>query len=792
MITNYLKVALRNIWKHKLVSTINTLGLAIGIASAGLAYLYIQHELSYDRMHDRDGLIYYFTTSINNAVNTPGTPAPLPLALEEILPGVTSAMRLEEREIFIQAGMEVFKENALVADSNFFSFFDLKPEESTPSPLSHLNNIVLTRAMSKRYFGREEARGEVLQVILDGERIPFKVTGIINDPESNSSLDYQFVIPMALLYKDRANEMDDWGSLPCSGFIRLRNQEDLAAVELQLKEFELTRYDSSQGAVFDFQIHRFKDYHLGHGMQLNALKAPVNPKYLVIFGLIALIVLVMACFNFMNLSNALGSQRMTEIGVRQVLGAGRQQLIRQFLTESLTLSLLSMIISLILIDFALKFLPALLDVHLEVNLFSVESALPMILIVLLTGLMAGLYPSLLLSGLKPTSIFKPGNQFGGSNTVTRGSLLFQFTISTGLLAAAIIMFQQQQFLRHQSLGFDQEKVIVIANQVNLQDRQDSDRRHEVYSKMVRSLSGIDQVSGVSNSFARGNRAQFIQGENGEYEIVYEYRIEPTYLELLNIPLVQGRNFLKDSEEDREKSIIVNEEFLRHYEIKNPIGYILPEKFESMAGSRIIGVTHDFHFGSLKSEIYPLMLHMRTNVPFQHLLVKVNAENVGNTLQELKKSWREVNPDKPFEFYFLDEDIQRQYAGEERWSKVTRAATGMAMIITFCGLFGLISLSLTRRRKEISIRKILGSSVSELVLLFARDFMSLLIISSSIAIPIVWYIMVGWLRNFAYGVTIQWWVFLISASAMILIIVLNLVYHGIRASEVDPVESLRNE
>lgn len=793
MLRNYLKVAIRNIWKYKLVSIINTLGLAIGIAFAGLAFLFIRHEISFDKAHDPEALIYYITSTVNNSINIPGAPGPVTIDLQETLPGVTAGLRMEEKEFFIRSGSEVFKEKTLVVDTNFFDFFNIPVGEGDDhTVLSQINNMVLTRDMAKKYFGHEDIVGELLEVILSGEKENFRVAAVAENPPSNSSLDFDFILPINAVYKNNSQPLQDWHALPFSGFIRVRSTEDLAEVENQLQDYSLTKYDSTQGSVFDFHLSGFQDYHLGYGMDLNGLKTRTNLKYLIIFGLIALIVLAMACFNFMNLTNALGSQRLTEIGVRQVLGAGRKQLMRQFLVESVTLSAVAMVFAFFLIDFAAKLLPDFFDLRIQIDWLSPATILPILLLVVLTGLLAGLYPSVLLSRLKPHSIFKSVAQFGGNNLVTRGSLVFQFTISIGLLACAVIMFQQQQFLKHENLGFTQDQILVIDNQVDFTNLPESERRFQLYDDMITNLPGIEKIAGVSNSFTRGNRAQIIQDKKGGYEFIYEYRIDPDYLDLLNIQLTAGRNFLKDSEEDRNNSIIVNRAFVDQYEIENPLQYVLPERFEAMAGAKIIGVTDNFHFGSLKSKVYPMMMHMRTNVAFQHLLAKLNTNDISNTVYHLKKAWQEVNPERPFEFYFLDEDIQRQYEAENRWSAVTRIATVMAIIITIFGLFGLISLSLSKRTKEISIRKILGSSIPDLIFLFSRDFLFLLLVSFLIAVPVVWLIMDQWLENFAYGISVQVWVFFLSGLLIMLISLLTITYHGFRAAQADPVNSLRNE
>ena len=798
MIKNYLKLAFRSFWKQKLTTGINIFGLSFGIACASLAYVFIQHERSFDQFHDEADHIHWFYVNINKTFNVSASPGPLAPELVKTFPEVTEGLRVTDQSVFIQSGNEIFKEKVLFADPNFFSFFQFPLEVGTKeSALSDIHSIVLTEEMARKYFGRRNPVGETLPIIFNDQETLFRVTGIAQNPPSNSSIQFSFVLPIQFEFKDNPEELDSkWTSMPVASFVRFREMEDLNGFTQKLENFTNTKYEEVEGVEagsYQFMMNALSDYHLNNRMSSGGMIPPGEPKYVRILAIIAFLILLVACFNFMNLSNAKSSQRLTEVGVRQVLGAQPRQLRIQFLTESVLVSLLSLSVAIVLLEFLLPFSTSLFEYPLKFNWWTPQIFLPLLGIALITGLLAGSYPAYLLSKLNIIKTFKSEFKIGGNNWVTKSSLVFQFALSIGLLACTGIMMQQQKFISNKNLGFNQDQIVVIPTQVKYEDQIDSRRFVNQYRNAVQSFDGVVQVAGVSNSFNKGNRGQFIKDEEGVQDIIFEYGVEPQYIDLLGLELLEGRNFSEDIQEDKERAIIVNEAFRQKYQVEDIASYQFPSYFgENYANTQIIGVVKDYHFNHLRTSIKPMYLSMNEHIGLQHILVKIKPEQVQNTLSQLKGAWQEIRSDRPFELSFLDDDLQQQYLSETRWSNVLSGASILAIFIAFLGLFGLVALVLNQRTKEIGIRKVLGASMHHIVGLLSKDFLQLVGIALLIAAPLAWYFMDQWLQNFAYRVDIQWWVFMLSGLIVVGIAFITISLQSVKAATANPVESLRNE
>lgn len=796
MLKNYLKIAFRAFAKRKLTSTINIIGLSIGIASAGLGFVFIRHELSYDRFHDEAEQIFWLSAAVENKINIASTPGPLAPQLRENFPEVTEALRLEQHELLIQSGNEYFKENAHFVDPNFFSFFSFDLLEGDPaSVLMAPNALVLSAAMAHKYFGRLSPVGKSLKLSYQGKEVLFTVSGVAADPPGNSSLQFRLLLPLQFLYQEQPDNLASaWNSFPVTSFIRLRAGSDIGQLKQSLPDFVAGALpdDLFGDEKLIFQVRSLQDYHLRDQYLANGLTAPADMTYVRIMGIIATLILLVACLNFMNLANAQGSGRLLEVGVRRVLGAGRRQLIGQFLSEAVVTSLLALCSGILLINLSLPFIAQITGFPLEINWMSIQVILPLLGIAILTGLVAGFYPSVLLSRLQAAQTFRSDLKTGGNNLVTRGSLIFQFAISIGLLSCTFIMYQQQQFIRDHHLGFDQETTVVIPTQFGYKEAEASQRLVSQYKNEIAELPGVQRVSGVSNSFDRGNSAVFIKQEDGSQLPVFFYSVDSDYLPLLNIELVQGSNFSAGTTPGASQAVIVNEAFLRQFNIMDPDTYLLPEEFRDFANAHILGVVKDYNYMNLKTDIQPLILRQKQDALLGHMLVKISPREVDATLAALKAGWQKVNPAKPFEFSFLDEDVQRQYLIESRWNKAISGAAVLAILIACLGLFGLIALILAERTKEIGIRKILGASIGEISWLISRQFILLLVIAAMLAIPAAWWAMQRWLEDFAYKIDLQVVVFVAALGVTLVIALLTMGLQSAKAAMQNPAEALRNE
>lgn len=779
-----------------MTSAINMTGLSIGIACASLGFVFIQHELSYDRFHRESDQIYWLSASIKNKINLSSTPGPLSYQLNEQFSEVTEYFRFENDEILVRSGNEFFKESAHFVDPNFFSFFNFQLlDGSSDQVLSKPNGLVLTEAMAIKYFGRVSPIGKSLRISYQGKDEIFEVTGVAANPPANSSLQYTFLAPLSFLYQDDPEVLvSKWDNFPMTSFVRIRDKQDLNSLREKLPAFIASniKIDGMEENSLLFQLRSLEDYHLKDQYLANGLTPPATMTYVRILGIIALLILVVACLNFMNLANAQGSGRLREVGVRRVLGAARPQLIGQLLTESVLMSVFSLGLGIILIEIALPLITEVTGFPLSFNWLTPGVIFPLIGIAIVTGILAGLYPSLLLSRLNAVQTFKSSFKAGGDNLVTKGGLVFQFALSIGLLSCTFVMYQQQQFIKNRNLGFEQEQIVVIPTQTTFQEAAQSRRVVEQYKNEVLANPNVLQAAGVSYSFDRGNAALFVDEEDGSQVPVFFYNIDQDYIPLLDITMAEGSNFNTDSPENPDKSLIVNEAFLRHFGIDQIEEYQLPEKFSDLANARIIGVVKDYHYLNLKSEIRPLILQMKKDAHFGYILVKIGPGKVDETLAQLQSNWQKISPSKPFEFSFLDEDIQRQYLVEARWNKAITGAAVLAILIACLGLFGLIALILSERTKEIGIRKILGASIPDIAWLISRQFVVLVMIAALIAIPIAWWTMQQWLENFAYKIDIPVLLFFLALGVTLIIALLTTGIQSAKAATQNPVDALRYE
>lgn len=794
MLKNYLKIALRSFGKQKLTTSINIIGLSIGIACACLGYLFVQHELSYDRFHQDQENIFWLSSTINSNFNLASTPGPLAVDLQKSFPEVTEAQRLIDQEVMIQAGNEFFKEKAHFVDANFFEFFsfDLQRGDKATA-LKTKNALIVTADMAQKYFGRSNPIGQSLSLQLKGREVISTITAVAENPPENSSLAFTFLLPLETLFQDEPNVLvNDWNQFPLTNFIRLRSTEDVASIQEKLPAFIEQKMGADTETNYTFNLHALNCYHLYDGSSANGLKEPADLSYIKILGVIAIMILLVACFNFMNLANAQGSKRLLEVGVRRVLGAERKQLLGQFLSESVLLSFISLGCGILLLELMLPMISQLTGFPLKIDWTQPAVFLPIIGISVLTGLLAGAYPAILFSRLKAVQTFKSEFRAGGNNWVTKGSLIFQFALSIGLLSCTFIMYQQQQFIKEKNLGFDKEEIVVIPTQFNYQEKDQTERFVQQFKQEIMAYPTVRSAAGVSYSFNRGNAGIFLREEDGSNSLIFQYEVDPDYLSTLSINLVEGRNFAADQLSDRDNALIVNEAFLDKYDITSIIGYKLPEKFEQLADREIIGVVKNYNFLDLKSEIRPMVWQFPKQPYYKYILAKISPDAVDQTISQLRNSWQSSQPDRPFEFFFLDEDIQQQYQTEERWQKAISGAAVLAIVIACLGLFGLIALILIERTKEIGIRKVLGASVSAITWLVSRQFVLLLLMAALLAIPVSWWAMQNWLEDFAFRIDIQVFVFLLAVGSTLLIALLTTALQSIKAATRNPVEALRYE
>ena len=799
ILKNYVKVAFRSFWRQKLTTSINIFGLTLGIACAGLAYIFMKHELSYDKFHQQSDTIYTFMTRFRGDVNFMSTPGPLAHSLVETFPEVKDGIRLQGKKILVQSNKALFNEEILLTDANFFDFFDFELLEGDKNKVfDAVNSLVITKEKALKYFGSKNPIGALLQLQIDDKLTDFVVSGIAANPPSNSSIQFDFLVPIQAGFKEQPNRLTvNWKDFGVQTFIRLQHKNQFETFAEKLPAFCSAKYagekeETTDKIVADYKFlpQPFDDFHFNgfSDIGITAGGKMINIKRL---GWIGLLILIVACFNFMNLSNAKSSQRLKEVGVRKVLGARKFQLKKQFMVEVMLISLLALVLAVLFMDYSLPYIENLTAYALEIDWWNAGIFMPLLGIALLAGLLAGFYPAFLLSNLKVVDTFKSTFKIGGNNWATKGSLIFQFAVAVGLLSSTLIMYQQQQFISNKNLGYTTEEVVVIPFQIPYDEKEKGAKLLRQYKQEINQIGEVQQISGVSWSFTKGNAASFIKGEDGKTEFLTFYRVESAFIPLMEMEVVKGRNFRPAEEGTEKKKVIVNEAFLKKYEVLQPIGYKLPAKFQDFVDATIIGVVKDFNFENLRKSIKPVLLTTETGY-IGNALVKIKPGNTKNTLAQLESNWQKINPTTPFKFSFLDEDVQRQYEGESRWNRVFSGATIFTILIACLGLFGLIALTLAERTKEIGVRKILGASIFNITWMVARQLVVLLLLAAVIAIPVVFYGMQEWLSNFAYRIDMPWFIFLAAIGLTAFLALFTTVIQSVKAALKNPVDALRTE
>ncbi|MGH7597712.1 MAG: ABC transporter permease [bacterium] len=800
MFKNYLRIAIRNLLKHKAYSCINLFGLALGLACCILLANLILSELSYDKFHAKAARIHRVILALKGKTGYT-TPAPLAPALENQIPEIEKAVRFWSNQAVVRYDEKMFVEPVLFADPAFLEMFSFPLAQGhAAQALMDPNSVVLSTDVAEKYFGNENPIGKVLTFDLGNETQALAVTGVLLPMPENSSLKFDFLLPFEKTELVLGQGfLQNWGSFDPNAFVLLADENQTATTEAKFTAFVGKNLggllEAEKLSLNDFQIklQSFTAYHLGAIGGGNGLSARGNPTSLLILSGIALAILLIACFNFAILSLGRSSARFKEFGMRKVLGAERQQLFKQFIFETLVLSLLALILGMGAAEACAPKFGNLADRTLA---FGYEQWLFWAVLtglMFFTGLVAGGYPAWRFSKLQATEVFKNKLKFGGKNLFTKSLVVTQFVLSVSLITITLLMAQQFRFVSHKDLGFDKEQIVVIPTRAGFQKIEQGDR---IFNFMKNELAGhpnIVAVTAMSLSFARGLSSTGVE-KDGKTVEVFHYRLDYDVIATLGMQLTAGRNFSREISTDAAQAVIVNESFVKEFELDSPVGQTFT-KFQSRAipaNPTIIGVVKDFHFQSLRSAIQPAVLYMRPAAPLSHLLVKIAPHEVSASLSLIEQKWKAANPSQPFDFSFLDEDIDRQYRAEKRLEAIVTFAAVFAIFISCLGLFGLVSFAAEQRTKEIGIRKVLGASVEQMVVLLSRDITRLVLIAVIAATPISYFFIKRWLQNFVYKIDIGVGIFVLAGALALMISWLTVSYQSVKAALANPVESLRYE
>ncbi len=799
MIKNYVKTSLRSFRRHPGYAAINLTGLALGIGCCILALLFLRHEVTYDQFHENIDDIYRLTARFNRTITMTVVPDPLVPAAVETIPEITNGTRMWESRAIVRQGNMLHEETATYVDPAFFEVFSF-PMLSGNAALDSQDALLLTPVMAEKYFGRADPVGEVLELRLGDAFRAFTVAGVTEAAPENSTISFDILLPLELRYevKETALQMD-WSRYGVIGFLQLAADADTATVKSRLLALldthlgDSIRDDGESLEDYAYQIASFATHHLsGGGLNAFGLAPGTSASYVYLLALIAGIVLVIACFNFMNLSIGQASGRLKEIGVRKVVGARRKQLVTQFFVEALILSLFAALLGCVWVHIALPLFNDVAGANLPFNIFEPFLMASVSSLVLITTLVAGFYPALMLSGMRVVSAFTGKFRLGGANFFTRTLVVCQFTCTIVFLIGTMYISRQHDFMRDASLGFEDEQLVMIPTMAPENEPEAGAALLDRFKETLNGAPGIQALAGTSDAFTLGNSATLKELPDGQQKILFTYRVDDNFLETMGLELMAGRNFDSSLQSDAQSGIIVNETFAKTFGMDEPVGQVVPVDLVGIEQPRIIGVVKDFHFESLHAPVKPVFLHQRTPYKINYVLARIAPESMPATIELLRDTWTSFKPEHPFVYHFLDEAIDSQYKAEERWATAMRYASGVAIFIACLGLLGLTSITMTRRKKEIGIRKVLGASLPGLMNLLTREFALLILLANVIAWPLA-YLSVGrWLEDFPYKIELGAGVFLLVGVLTLGIALLTISYQSIKTAMADPVKSLRYE
>lgn len=826
MIKNYLRIAWRNIFRNKITSTINVSGLSIGIACVILIALFVQDERKFDRFFSNANRIYQVNLDgimggqANYVSNTPPAIGP---ALKQSFPEITACTRffvMGREVISIETGSQEQKHftenNFLAVDSNFLEVFDYPfIEGNAGTCFKKPHSIVLTEKTAIKYFGNTKVIGKNL--VLDEYKEPFEITAILKDIPEQSTIRFDLLIPTSACPPVKRFSWS-WVWLQMNTYVLLdkkvaNNKEAIKQLEAKFPAMVKVQAASAfkrigqpideflkKGGKWDFHLQPLLDVHLySGGISSPFLTTLGDIKYVYIFSVIAIVIMILACVNFMNLSTAQSSQRAKEVGIRKVLGSERKQLIRQFLTEALLYSFISTLIALALAALMMPLFNSVAGKALTFSsLFTSGTWVMILLIMIITGLLAGSYPAFYLTAFNPVTVLKAGKLTNSiSNLFIRnGLVVFQFIVSVALIICTTIVFQQLRYTQKMDMGLDKDNIIIFPNTEKL-----ASGSEEILRQQMLQLSGVSFASIASSVPTKNIFGDIYIPEVNESKenlvkdiALNSFVVDESFVPALNIQIIKGRNFSKEFNDST--SVIVNETTVNQIGWKEPLGKFITYPGNNNQRFQVIAVVKDFNVESIHSPVAPFALFhsssktYRVNTSF--ILAKVNGNHIANAIDQMELKWKNLAPGIPFEYSFLDKNFEALYRSDQKLGTVFGIFTCLSILVACLGLLGLSIYTAERRFKEIGIRKVLGATISGIVTMLSKEFLRLVIIGAVIAFPLAWWAMNKWLQDFAFRIDMEWWMFTGAGILALLIALITVSFQAIKSAISNPVKSLRTE
>ena len=812
MLRNYLKIAIRSLWKNKTFSFINIAGLAIGLSCFLLIALYVLDELSFDKYNANADRIYRINSDIRFGgadLHMPVTSDMMGQLLKKDYPQVEQYTRLYSfnGDKLVKKGNEYIEEEHVAhADSTFFDVFTLPAiEGNTRTALDEPNTVVITESMAKKYFPQDASHGLGKNIEVKDEKSPlYKVTAVIKDMPENSHFHFDFLFSMK-------NVDYNWGQLTSHNFytyIRLKQGTDYKAFEKNFDQY-IDKYVLPEAKQF-MNINSMEEFkkagnslvyslmpltqiHLHSNRQFE-LSPGGNIQYVYIFSAVALFILIIACINFMNLTTARSANRAREVGIRKVLGTEKGQLVKQFLFESTAMVIMALLIAIPLVWLVLPLFNDMAAKQMTATSLFTPYILPLLIALpFVVGLLAGSYPAFFLSAFRPIEVLKGKLKLGAKSGSLRSVLVvFQFWASIILIIGTVVVYRQLHYIQTRNLGFNKDQVLVVYG-VNALNNNLVPFRDEVLQLPGVSSGTLSGYLPVANSFRSDNTwsTEAVMTTKNGFDM-QNWQIDYDYIKTLGMQVIKGRNFSKEFGSD-SSAIIINETTAKIIGYKDPIGKQLFRAVDQQGHTgayTIIGVVRNFNFETLHHEVGPLAFELSRGGGFASF--KVGTDNINQLIAKIQSKWKSMAPGEPFSHRFLDDSFDEMYRSEQRVGKIALVFSVLAIFIACLGLFGLATFIAEQRTKEIGIRKVLGASVQGIVQMLSKDFMKLVAIYFVIAAPTAWYFMNKWLQDFAYRINISWWIFVAAGLAALLIALVTVSFQAIRAAITNPVKSLRTE
>ncbi|MVM33797.1 FtsX-like permease family protein [Spirosoma sp. HMF4905] len=793
MLRNYLKIAWRNLLQDRLFTFLNLIGLSLGLACIVMIYLWVNDELTIDKFHANDRRLYQIMRNLEEGPNdiqtyennsdllVPALAAEMP-EIEHIVPtsdglsdGIVSVDDKHVKAVSKFAGADFF---------NVFSYSLIRGNKN--QVLRDENSIVISDELAANLFGSTENAINKLIHWNEGKYTGnYKIAGVFEKPQHNSSETFDILLTNEL-YLAKSTMDSNWDSNRITVYITLKEGVDADKFNAKIKEFVRDKFKAANGTknlhwIGRLFLQRYSDKYL-HNVYVNGVPTGGRIEYVKLFSVIALFILIIACINFMNLSTAKASKRMKEVGVKKVVGATRSTLVFQYLGESTLMSFLSLLVALLLVSLALPVFNDVTGKQLSLS-FDPKPGLIILIITLITGLLAGSYPAFYLSGFKPVTVLKGKLQTSLSQLwIRKGLVVFQFALSVLFIVGVLVIYKQMEFVQTKNLGYNKENIIHFSNEGKIKDHQ------QAFLAEVKAIPDVVNASSMSGdligSHSGGGGIDW-EGKTERVEFSGLY-VDYDLVETLNLNVTKGRSFSRNFGSDSSK-VIFNEAAIAAMGLKNPIG-----KTVTMWGAKkqIVGIIKDFNFESLYKKVAPFFLSFEPHA--SNILVKIKAGKEKAVLSQIEQLYKRYNQGLPFDYKFVDQDYQTLYASEQRVAVLSRYFAGLAIVISCLGLFGLTAFTAQRRQKEIGIRKVVGASADNIVVMLSKDFLKLVVIAMVIAFPVAGWVVTKWLSTFAYRIDVGASIYLLTGTSIIAITLLVVSYQSIKAAIMNPVTSLRSE